>query len=94
MVEIKEAVQRAIDFAEQIYASKLDQPRIEEVDSTDNEWLITLSFNLPAVAGSGIRAPATGERTDRQYKIFQVNKNDGRVASMKIRELGAKRWSS
>lgn len=71
MVEISQAIQRAIEFAEQIYASKLHQPRVEEVETTDAEWLITLSFRERTVVGSALREAVLGGDSDRQYKIFR-----------------------
>jgi hypothetical protein len=95
MIDVREAIQKALAFAEQIYASKLDDPRVEEVDSTGIHWLITLSFSLPRVeTNSALRNAIIGTSLERQYKIFKVNKSDGAVSSMKIRELGTKRWSS
>lgn len=92
MIEVKEAIQKAVEFAEQIYGGKPADVRVEEVDSTDDIWLITLSFEVLARA-PGLPIPVPSARLDlmvheRQYKIFQVNKSDGRVQSMKIRQVG------
>ena len=93
MIDVHEAIRKSLEFAEQIYASKLDDARVEEVDTTGKNWLITLSFHPPRAKTSRL-AQAIAGQPDREYKVFQINKANGRVNSMKIREVGAKRWSS
>ena len=91
MIEVKEAIQRAVEFAEKIYGGKPADLRVEEVDSTDDLWLITLSFEImvvPPGLPTMSAIPTAFMVPERQYKIFQVNKTDGRVQSMKIRQVG------
>lgn len=85
MIDVAEAIGRATQFADQIYAGKLDDLRVEEVDSDDDHWLITLGFELPTTL-SALRAAINVP--ERRYKIFRVNKSDGQVTSMKIRQVG------
>ena len=85
---MKEAVAKAIEFAESI----LDPPRasglrIEEIEAPkvngEHSWSITLSMPSPgSLPSSGIFG-----KTPREYKTFTVNSQTGQVLSMKIREL-------
>ena len=84
MVDVKEAIRSAAQFVEQISSARPEDLRVEEVDSTEDFWLITLSFILPA---SVIRG-AIETSAERQFKIFSVRKTDGHVESMKIRQVG------
>jgi len=81
MVSIKEAVERAIQFANEV----LEPPRsvnlrLEETDvgeaGPQGVWLITLSMRNP-----------DNSYGDRDYKTFAVSKQTGEVLSMKIREV-------
>jgi hypothetical protein len=86
MIDVRQAVQAAVKFAEALYGDKKQiHPTLEEVELTEDErhWLITLGFpkqNLSvveALSGNG----------QRDYKIFTVNSQDGKVISMKIRSV-------
>jgi len=86
MVSIKQATMAAREFARSVLEpDQFKTLRLEEVDSSlvDGKpvWLITLSVSAPdhvtvMLAGVG-----------RDYKTFAVQKEDGEVLSMKIREL-------
>ncbi len=100
MISIKEAVQQAADFCQQLFP-KAQDIILEEVERDDYEkfWLITLSFLTPAAKQGGIELPDQEEqynlppmrysftRKERQYKILKVDAETGEVISMKIREL-------
>jgi hypothetical protein len=60
--------------------------RLEEVDSTDDSWLITLSMIGPRdpEGGLSISAAFAGKR---QLKIFTARRDTGEIIAMKIREF-------
>jgi hypothetical protein len=62
--------------------------RLEEVESDENFWFVTLGYNVPVKARmQNPLLPASTEfRYERVYKRFQVNKATGEVESMKIRQ--------
>ena len=90
MVSIKEATEKAIEFARAALEPERTMGiRLEEVESTKVDgqegWLIALSMMsaddplAPFVSALG--------RGKREYKTFTVLKDTGEVQSMKIREL-------
>ena len=83
-MSVKDAIQRAIQFATEIYGATPEGLRLEEVVSDDNHWDITLGFDKPdpSPLRRAIGVP------DREYKIFRVRKSDGSVESMKMRMVG------
>jgi hypothetical protein len=93
MIDVKEAVKSAMQAIHEFY----DQPKftdltLEEVEQTDNEWLITLSFVVPNQTPIknnlfAMTAAANDRQYLRKYKIFTINTESGQVRSMKIREL-------
>lgn len=89
MVDLKQAIQSAAAFAQQIYGNEPVEVRVEEVDASQDSWFITLSFKVPTLAASTV-APSFRELLragERQYKVFTVDKGGGEVRSMKIRQL-------
>jgi hypothetical protein len=96
-MEIKEAVQKAITFAQAaLGAPRTANIRLEEIESSTVEgkpvWLITLSSGsvMGDAATSPLMAYATsawGAEREREYKVFTVAKDTGEVLSMKIRLL-------
>jgi hypothetical protein len=86
MIDIKQAVVNAKKYAHDVLgASDL---LLEEVDSRDNDFEITLSF---PTRGMPKRNPLTRrsllESPAREYKTFAVNKKTGEVLRMSIRQL-------
>ncbi|MFA7325947.1 MAG: hypothetical protein WC121_04730 [Candidatus Kapaibacterium sp.] len=82
-MDAKDAIKLAIDYIKEFYPI-VTNPLLEEVedDDSNNSWLITLSFNL--------------EKSDvyqfldipnRTYKTVEIEKSNGNVKSMKIRQL-------
>lgn len=87
MVSVKEAVAKAIAFAENLLEpSGISGLRLEEVERTgingNGPWSITLSMPRPP---SGMELFAG--KNAREYKTFLVNADTGEVLSMKIREF-------
>jgi hypothetical protein len=89
MISVKEAVQRAVVFASDVYADELQKGlwarnvRLEEVERGLNSgtpaWQITLS--VPKTD------PITQLWAGYEYKVFTVDGTTGEVVSMKIREF-------
>jgi hypothetical protein len=91
MIGVKEAVQAAISYLQELQSVVLSsQPvqelRLEEVElsepssnQTVSHWLITLSYT--------VREDPLGMHLSRKYKIFTIDAATGKVQSMKIREL-------
>ena len=82
MATVKEAVQSAVEFAQETLGpARTVNLQLEEVESGvvdgKDSWLITLSM-INSSRFSGDR---------RDYKVFAVLKSNGEVLSMKIREL-------
>jgi hypothetical protein len=87
MVSVKEAVAKAIEFAQNLLEpSRISGLRLEEVEMTNvkgaDTWSITLSMPRQQ---SGMDLFAG--KNPREYKTFLVNSETGQVLSMKIREL-------
>lgn len=85
MIDVKKAADVAAAFLGELYSSAdPDTLRLEEVELTEEEryWLITLSFR------EGVEERRwLGLDTDRQYKVFKIDAETGKVQSMKIRQL-------
>lgn len=84
MIDVKQAVRAAMQFAEELYGPRENLAyTLEEVvpSEDDRYWYVTLGF---MDSGSPL-AVMSGFRPQREYKVFQVDSEDGRVISMKIR---------
>ncbi|HUY92679.1 MAG TPA: hypothetical protein VMV10_28320 [Pirellulales bacterium] len=88
MLEVKQVVQAAAQFVQDMYQGEgIVDLRLEEVERLHdkNQWAVTLSFARPpkhplaqALAGSSMQ---------RDYKILIVDASTGAIESMRIREL-------
>jgi hypothetical protein len=94
MIDVKKAVNFAIQAIHDFYdEQELTDLALEEVEQTDDEWLITLGFLVPNKnpVKHNVFSMAVAAANDRQYirkyKIFAVDAESGKVISMKIREL-------
>ncbi len=58
-----------------------------ELDDAKNQWLVTLGYDSPHLlkrqTGPSL-FPTTEEERKREYKVFRIDANDGRLISMKI----------
>lgn len=90
MIDIKEAVTAAMEFARAVYDDReLRGLRLEEVeaDLDNRSWKITLGWIEPDYRPIAIMEDVLSQHSaPRVYKTFLVDANDGRVQSMKIRE--------
>lgn len=90
-IDVKAAVQSAIDFARPLFPSGNYEISLEEIDRSEDEkyWLITLGFERR----KGALSKKVAELNQllypekERYKIFQVNTRTGEVRSMKIRAV-------
>lgn len=94
MISVKDAVKAAQEWAREVYADdELKHLRLEEavVSEDGTTWNITLGWVEPAIRGNGLAlANVSGQlqKLPRVYKTFEVDAENGRVRSMKIREVG------
>jgi hypothetical protein len=89
MITVKEAVKAAMAFVADMFSSENPQGlRLEEVDLSEDEsaWHVTVSF----VRGGALGAIATSlgfSSAGREYKTVTLRASDGKVQSVKIRQL-------
>jgi hypothetical protein len=94
MIDVKQAVAAAEEFARQLFSDQeLRHLRVEEVElvNTGGVWNITLGWVEPARYEKqrgliGEMGPAV-QKLPRVYKLFAVDAKNGSVQSMKIREV-------
>jgi hypothetical protein len=94
MIDVKEAVVLAFSEVEKLYGEHAFDLLLEEVEMTEDEtyWLITVGFSLlstrpgqaSAARVSKTVAAALG-RYERKYKVFKIDRRNGKVLSMKMR---------
>lgn len=85
MVEVKEAVQNALEYAKEIYQpSQIQGIAVEEIEFSQRRgvWLITLGWHDPARNITTIQQAMSGSRI---YKVFIVDNDTGKVIKMEIR---------
>ncbi len=92
MVDVKEAVGKAMDYLKDMY--KIDQFKdvlLEEVDlSEDNKfWNVTIGFTRrQETTSGGPMATLIGQSTEfkREFKVFQIDSENGALRSMRTRK--------
>lgn len=92
MIDVKQAVKAAAQFAEDVLGPENVQgARLEEVETSEDgaHWLITLGFLRPDAPESRRTAfeALAGIPGKRDYKLFKVDMETGEVISMKIRSV-------
>jgi hypothetical protein len=88
MVDVKQAVKAAEDYARDLYGEKeLRDLRLEEVELGDGgaRWRVTLGWAEHSVSPGGL--VFTNGKLPRVYKVFEVDAGSGEVKSMKIRDV-------
>ncbi|MEC4803807.1 MAG: hypothetical protein SAJ12_19350 [Jaaginema sp. PMC 1079.18] len=90
-LKVEEAVKAAIDYLQKLRQSigfDVKDIRLEEVEVSEDDryWLITLSFTQPSdLTKNPLPGIVTQPKYQKEYKIFRINGNTGKVESMKIR---------
>jgi hypothetical protein len=84
MVDVKQAIQRAKDYAIQVLELDPKEMLLEEIRPSSDVWGITLSFNSrtgPVARNEFAKLIRPYDET-REFKTFQVNKVTGEVEGM------------
>jgi hypothetical protein len=85
-LDVKAAAATAVTYLKELYSDEeLKNIRLEEVWLSDDEkyWYVTVSYDSP----TSTRDPLAGLRQpEREYKLFKVRVEDGRVMEMKMRQ--------
>jgi hypothetical protein len=79
-VDMKGAVQKAIDFAREFFP-EAKGIRLEEVEPGSNGWSVVISFTT---GEPGALATALGQGGTRVYKTITVSSEGGHVQSLKV----------
>jgi len=97
MIDVKAAFSSAYEYlqvVQDMLGGKLEDLRLEEVELADDKtsWLITLGYDLPVKNRSQLEellaSPTRPKLTfRREYKLFRVNAETGKVEAMKIRDV-------
>ena len=94
MIDVKEAVEFAYDFVQQLpKVGDMNPITLEEVELTDDEryWLITLGLyrsELPTTIDPvETFASKVLAKREREYKVVKIHADSGKVQSMKIRDV-------
>jgi len=85
---VKDAINAAINYLKRVMNVK--NILLEEIDQTEDGsyWLITLSHeNLSKDRRKRTLSDYVTIPIDRSYKVIKMNKKNGTIASMKIREI-------
>ena len=84
MVDIRQAVQAALEFMRDIYPEdELDKLGVEEVehDPEAGHWLVTLGIGGAEPAST--MSVVDGAGVDRHFKIIRIDAESGAVISLK-----------
>lgn len=87
-IDVRRAVSAAkkyLQSLQSILEYKIQDLRLEEVEFSEDRkyWLITLGF----IANTTGEEESFFSKKERDYKVFKVNAETGKVEAMKIREL-------
>jgi hypothetical protein len=89
MVDVKQAVARAMDYLKDMYRiEQFKDVLLEEVDlSEDNKyWNVTIGFTRrQETTSGGPMATLIGQSSEfkREYKVFQIDARSGDLRSMR-----------
>ena len=97
MINVKEAAKTATKYFAELYADQAySNILLEEVeyDADDNVWFITLGYSPPLTLLESTQDPLSPlsplsafSSKERQYKIFTMDAETGKILSMKIRTV-------
>ena len=88
MVDVKQAVSKAMESAKGLYeGTEIRSLLLEEVELSEDgkNWLVTIAFTQDSSksSSSGSASPVY----ERAYKVIKLRADTGEVVSMKIRKL-------
>ena len=84
-MEVTKAVLAAKDYVHEIFDDEgIMNVGLEEVQSKGRTWIITIGFSRPWDRNVG---PILGGNTGRTYKDIEIRDEDGRILSVKDRNL-------
>ena len=84
-MEVTEAVLAAKNYVLEIFGEEgIVNVGLEEVQSKGRTWIITIGFSRPWDRNVG---PILGGNTGRTYKDIEIRDEDGRILSVKDRNL-------
>lgn len=90
-LDLQQAVLRAVRMVHDLYEAQgyqLNDVLLEEVQRSNDTWLVTVGFTRPAPPAQGPLAQAlAGPR--RAFKRVKIDANTGDFLGMEIRELQA-----
>lgn len=89
MIDIKDATKTAVEFLVDIYGTEhVIQPMLEEVEKSQGEWWLTISYlSQPAATSARDLYSSLGiHGHERQYKVIRVSEQ-GEIAGMKMRKV-------
>jgi hypothetical protein len=95
IIDVRQAARIARDYIQYLFADEgISGIQLEEVALSDDEqyWYVTIGFDTTRVAHDSEYGPLdiiSGNRPKyiRDYKVVVVRTSDGKVDSVKIREL-------
>ncbi len=94
MIDMKQAVQIALDFCRSLYGQdKLADLLLEEVELSEDEkfWLVTVGFDLgqeeTSQTSPNISGGSPAKKLEHVFKTMKVDANNGRALSLKIKKL-------
>ncbi|MBI3329424.1 MAG: hypothetical protein HYZ81_22310 [Nitrospinae bacterium] len=85
-LDVKAAVTTAVTYLQVLYSDEdLKNIRLEEVWLSDDEkyWYVTIGYDSLTSARDPLAAL---RQPEREYKLFKVRVEDGRVMEMKMRQ--------
>ncbi len=92
MIDVKDAVQRAMQYLEEMYDTRsFRDVLLEEVDRSEDDrfWNVTIGFTRPQEPTSaGPMAILVGQQEEfrREYRVFQIDAEKGALHSMRSRK--------
>lgn len=89
MIDVREAVHRALQFIRDMYAGdNLTDVRLEEVEKDDvapYNWHVTIGFRAPGTAAAV--SESLGGPYERDYKVVKIDADTGQVLGMTMRQV-------
>lgn len=92
MIDVKIAVQAALQYCGQLFGNLPNRFQLEEVELSNDEkhWLITVGYDEPGTpqsevmlrVGQGLPPRAA----ERKYKVVDVDAATGKVKAVKMRQ--------